>query len=255
MHDHHQSATGMNLLPLWVQVVGTLVLCAVTAAHAVHLLTMPPERAQVRGWHWTHLAMSFGMLWMFAPWAELPGEARAWQYTFGALTIVLGGWILSRFQRGEAVNLLWVPALIGMAAMAYMWMQHRGEGVYTITYLLVAYYALEAAAWAQGWFAERDGARSSALPFAIGPRGGTAAPLAGRCGPDVHISQAASALLMAYMFLAMDSGASEFFQKAFGTGAVTEHTIWAVSGAALILLACVPHPAKVREPARESLAA
>lgn len=230
----------MNLLPLWVQLVGTLVLCAVTATHVVHLITMPPGRGQVRGWHLTHLAMSFGMLWMFAPWAEMPGEARAWQYLFGSLTMVVAGWIVSRFQHGEAVNLLWVPALIGMAAMTYMWLQHRGEGVYAITYIFVAYYALETAAWAQGWFTERDGRRTSVLPFAIGPRGGTAASLAGRCGPDVRVSQAASGLVMGYMFLAMDSGASEFFQKAFGTGGVTEHTVWAVSGIALVVLACLP---------------
>lgn len=254
MHEHHV-AGGMNLLPLWVQVVGTLALAGVTATHVVHLLTMAPGRPQVRGWHLTHLAMSVGMLWMFAPWAEMPGHARVWQYTFGAIAVVVAGFLLTRFQRGDAVDLLWVPALLGMIAMAYMYLQHRGEGVYAVTYLFVAYYLLEAAAWAQGWFRERDGARDSILPFAIGPAGGAAVPLAGRCGPDVRISQSVSALVMGYMFLAMDSGASAFFEEAFGTGAVTEHTVWAVSLIALVALACVPRPAMVRAPARSSVAA
>lgn len=249
MHEHHHSS-GMNLLPLWVQVIGTLILAGITASHVVHLITMTPGRSQLRGWHSTHLAMNLGMLWMFAPWAEMPGEARMWQYIFGALSIAVAGWILTRLQAGDAVNFLWLPALIGMVAMAYMWLQHRGDGVYAVTYLFVAYFAFEAAGWAQGWFTERDGTRTSAVPYSFG-NGRPAAPLADCCGPDVRISQAASALVMGYMFLAMDSGASEFFEQAFGTGAVTEHTVWAVSGIALLVLACVPHPARVRAPATQ----
>ncbi len=252
MHDHH-GAGGMNLMPLWVQVLGTLVLTVITATHVVHVLTLGPDRPQIRGWHFTHLAMNLGMVWMFAPWASMPGQARAWQYIFGALSIVVAAWMLAQFQRGVPVNLLWVPALIGMVAMTYMWLQHRGHGVAVVTYALIAYYLLEAAAWAQGWFTERCGRRSSALPYAVGPRTGTAAELAGACGPDVRISQTASALVMGYMFLAMDGGASEFVEQAFGTGAVTEQTVWAVSGIALVVLACVPRPFAARE--RESVAA
>jgi len=247
MHEHHTA--GMNLMPLWVQVAGTLILSGITASHVVHLLTLPAGRNQIRGWHATHLAMNLGMVWMFAPWAEMPGEARAWQYVFGALTIGVAGWLLAQLQHGEAVNLLWIPALIGMAAMTYMWLQHRGHGVYAVTYILIAYYLLEAAAWAQRWLAEHGNKRASALPFAIGPRRSSPAALAGACGPDVRITQAASALVMGYMFLAMDAGASAFFEEAFGTGAVTEHTVWGVSGIALVLLACVPRPATVPAPA------
>lgn len=246
MHDHH-SAGRMNLLPLWAQLVGTLLLAGITATHAVHLIALWADgaRAEVRSWHLTHLAMGAGMLYMFAPWPSAPGNPRALQYLFATVTVVAAGWILTRLQHGQAVDLLWLPALIGMAAMAYMFLQHRGSGIYAITYLLVAYYLLEAAAWAQGWFTEHGAARRSVLPLTVGPGKAVAGTLGGGCRGGVRACQVACSLAMAYMFLAMDSGASEFFQQAFGTGTITEQSIWAVSLIAVAALACLPRRAPV----------
>ncbi len=250
MHDHHGGA-GLNLLPLWAQVTWLLVLSAVTATHVVHLLTM---RGQQRAWHLTHLVMGVGMLYMFAPWSGQPLSARAWQYLFAAVAVAVVTWLGAALQQGRAVNVLWVPAAVGMAAMAYMFAQHRGSGVPALTYLLAGYYLLEAAGWAQGWFGEDGARRRSAVPFALGSGGAPAAPLAGCSRWGVDASQAAMCVAMAYMFLAMDAGAREFFGKAFAGGAVTEQTMWAGALIALAVLACVPGPARERPAAQPSRA-
>lgn len=222
MPEHHHGTAGPDILPLWVQIAWIAVLAAIAASHAVHVLTM---RGQARGWHSAHLLMGVGMLYMVTPWVGSPGSTRAWQYLFAAAALAVAGWVAHEWQAGRAVSLLWLPAGLGLVAMAYMFHLHRGLGGREVTYALVAYHLAEAAAWSHGWLA------GSGLD----------------CGSrDVAVSQVAMALAMGYMFLAMDADAAAFLAKAFTTGAVTEQSVWAVSLIALVVLACVPPPLSPR---------
>jgi hypothetical protein len=235
MPEHHHGAAGADLLPLWVRVAWIVVLGSIAATHAVHVLTM---RGQRRGWHGTHLLMGVGMLYMVTPWVGTPGSTRAWQYLFAATAVALLAWLAMEFQAGRAVNFAWVPAGVGLAAMAYMFLLHRGHGVREVTYAFVAWHLAEAAAWAHGWLNEYAGRRRSLLPYAVGPGGG--APALAGCSREVAFSQAAMGLAMGYMFFAMDADAAAFFGTAFASGAVTEQTVWATSLIALVVLACMP---------------
>ncbi|MGQ0847194.1 MAG: DUF5134 domain-containing protein [Sporichthyaceae bacterium] len=238
MHDHH-GGLGLNLLPVWGAMFWVPLLASVCALHVIHLCWM---RGQARAFHAVHLLIGVGMVYMFAPWATMPLPA-GWPVTFYcALTVVAVAWIGLELQSGRRVNLLWLLAAGECAAMAYMFAVHHGTAeIPALSRLLVGVYLLLLAAWTHGWFVEtRAGARRSAVPYDLGPAGPPARTLYCSRRWDVAAAEAAMCLAMGYMFLGMDSGAREFFARAFRGGAVAEESLWAVSLIALAVLALIP---------------
>lgn len=238
MHEHHGGA-GVNLLPVWGSLFWVPLLAAVCALHVIHLIWM---RGGSRRFHLVHLLVGVGMVYMFAPWSELPLEAWIPESFYALLAVGLIGWIGLELQRGRRVNLLWVLAAGECAAMSYMFAVHHGTAeVPELSRLLVGMYLLLVAAWTHGWLTEPEpGRRSSPLPYDIGAPGAPARRLV-CCGRwDIAAAEAAMCLAMAYMFLGMDAGARTFLAKAFTTGNVTEESLWAVSLIALAVLAVWP---------------
>lgn len=238
MHDHH-GGHGLNLLPVHGALFWVPLLAAVCALHVIHLLWM---RGGSRRFHLVHLLIGLGMIYMFAPWSEMPLDAGIPVWSYAALAVLLGGWIGLELQRGRRVNLLWLLAAAECAAMSYMFAVHHGRAdVPELSRLLVALYLVLVAAWVHGWLAEPvPGRRNSPVPYDVGPAGAPARQLvcAGRW--DVAAAEAAMSLAMAYMFLGMDGGARSFFADAFTTGKVTEESLWAVCLVALAVLALLP---------------
>lgn len=246
---HGAHGGGLNLLPLWMQLVWLLAMAAVVAAHSIHVAAATGLAVrQIRAWHGTHLLMGVGMIYMFTPWSGgFPGSVRAWQWVFGVAAVLVGGWIAATLQRGQRVDTHWLLSVIGLGVMAYMFFVHRGHGTPAVTYILVGYFIVEAACWAQGWLTRCS---PTFLPAAVGPAAGIRA-VSLRCATPsgLRVSQTTMALSMAYMFLAMDTGAREFFDKAYGQPfslglngdvGLTEQTLWASCLVALVVLACIP---------------
>ncbi|MGQ0467182.1 MAG: DUF5134 domain-containing protein [Sporichthyaceae bacterium] len=241
MHDHHHGGgTGLNLLPVWGAMFWVPLLAAVCALHLVHCLSMP--RGQGRRFHLVHLAMGVGMVYMFAPWPSPPVPMQWWVAAYTALGLAIACFVGLEWQRGRRVNALWILAAGECAAMAYMFDVHRGAGeIPALSRVLVGAYLVLAAAWTHGWLVETiANRRRSGVPYDVGPGTVPARQLFCSGRWDVAAAEAAMCVAMAYMFLGMDSGSGEFFAKAFQSGAVTEETLWALSLAALAVLALVP---------------
>lgn len=238
MHEHHHGGAGLNLLPVWGALFWVPLLAAICALHVVHTLAM---RGHPRRFHLVHLAMALGMVYMFAPWASLPLPKQVPIAGFAGLGLVLACFVGLELQRGHRVNLLWPLAAGECAAMAFMFGVHHGAvEIPELSLGLVAVYLLLAAAWTHGWFVETGAGRRSAVPYDFGPGAVPARQLFCSGRRDVGLCEAAMCVAMAYMFLGMDSGARAFFARAFQTGAVTEETLWALSLAALAVLALIP---------------
>jgi hypothetical protein len=117
-------------------------------------------------------------------------------------------WVVVQVLSGRAVNLLWVVIAIDLGAMVYMWSPNGF--VAPVTWLLVAYFAIQALAWATNTFRRLD--REHQIPgisrISINP-GGTATISAAAhaeplvCELDLRPSMALMGLGMAYMFAAM----------------------------------------------------
>jgi hypothetical protein len=69
------------------------------------------------------------MLYRVTPWVGMPGSTRSWQYAYVAAAVaVVGAFVVREWQAGRGVNLASLPVGIGLAAMAYMFLLHRGLG-------------------------------------------------------------------------------------------------------------------------------
>lgn len=239
MHDHHGGGLGINLLPTWATMFWVPLLAAVCALHLIHLAR---ARGYARRFHVVHLLVGLGMVYMFAPWTELPLPAEVPIGLFGMLTVLVGAFVGLELQMGRRVNLLWFLAVIECAAMGYMFAVHHGSAqIPALSRMLVAFYVVLVAAWTHGWLAEpAPGQRRSPVPYDLGSGSVPARQLFCTGRWDLAAAEAAMSLAMAYMFLGMDPGAGEFFAEAFTTGAVTEQSLWAVSLIAIAVLALVP---------------
>ncbi len=191
-----------NILPNWLSVIWTLLFLGVVVIHARHVAETHGER---RAWHSGHVLMALGMLFMFAPGSldhfNIP--AGFWQLLFANACGLVVAWMLVQYFSGRAINALWVVLAVDLAAMVYMW--SPSGFVAPITWLLVAYFALQAVLWATNRYRNLDGHAIVAGPGALNADGtismSAVAPLV--CERDLRGSMFVMTLGMAYMFAAM----------------------------------------------------
>jgi hypothetical protein len=195
-----------NILPEWLAIIWTLVFAAIFVIHLRHVLDTHGQR---RLWHSGHVLMALGMAFMFAPTSidhfNIP--ATFWQLLFANAAGVIVAWVLFQILSGRAVNLLWIVIAIDLAAMVYMWSSNGF--VAPITWLLVAYFAIQAGLWATNEFRRLD--REHQIPGfshihvnadgSATMSGAAAEPLV--CELDLRPTMTVMALGMAYMFAAM----------------------------------------------------
>jgi hypothetical protein len=191
-----------NILPSWLAVIWTLVFIVIIVVHALHLRDSEGQR---RIWHSGHVLMAFGMAFMFAPSSidhfNIP--SGFWQLAFanGAIAIVL--WMLAQALSGRAVNALWLIMAIDLGAMAYMWSPSGFQA--PITWILVAYFALQTLLWLTNRMRDVDHRTLFGGSFSVAPDGAVAMSAAEPlvCFRDLRVSMSAMTLGMAYMFAAM----------------------------------------------------
>jgi hypothetical protein len=192
-HVGHLAMSGLDLLP---PLVTWLWLIALTAVLAVHCGHVAHRGAQHRWFHASHILMLISMLYMYASmefgWAWFP---RIWWVTiFSMSSAAVAAWMVLHFVQRRPVSILWVLALVMQAAMVYMWLPDWAPA---LTWTLVLYYGLEAAAWLAGFLDD------SIPTMAVGRGdGGLAVPLVHDSTLN-RVSMATMAASMAYMFAAM----------------------------------------------------
>ncbi len=190
-----------NILPNWLAVVWTLVFLVILGVHARHVMQTHGQR---RLWHTGHVLMAFGMAFMFAPGSldhfNIPNGF--WPLLFANAAGVVVAWILVKTLYGQPVNGLWAVLAFDLAAMAYMW--SPSGYVAPITWLLVAYFGIEAVLWATNSYRKLD-ERLVIKSGGMNPDGTLTAtavePLA--CEHDLRLTMALMTAGMAYMFAAM----------------------------------------------------
>jgi hypothetical protein len=191
-----------NILPDWLAVIWTLGFLAVVVIHARHVLETHGER---RWWHSGHVLMALGMLFMFAPASldhfDIP--ATFWQLAFANAAGAIVLWTVAQTLSGRAVNRLWMVIAVDLAAMVYMWSPNGF--VAPITWILVAYFALQAVVWGADRYRRLDHRPLISPDLTIGADGTLAvsavAPLI--CERDLRASMSVMTFGMAYMFAAM----------------------------------------------------
>ncbi len=195
----HHGAT--NILPDWLAVIWTLLFLVVLVLHARHVAETHDGR---RWWHSGHVLMALGMIFMFAP-ASLDHfniPTGFWQLLFANAAAVVLAWMLAQAVSGRAVNMLWMILAIDLAAMVYMW--SPSGFVAPITWLLVAYFAVQSLLWVTNTYRRLD-EHAIIGGTAVNPDGTVAAtavqPLV--CERDLRVSMFVMTLGMAYMFAAM----------------------------------------------------
>jgi hypothetical protein len=116
--------------------------------------------------------------------------------------------VLFQVLSGRAANLLWLVIAVDLGAMVYMWSPNGF--VAPVTWLLVAYFTIQAALWATNTFRRLD--REHQIPgisrVSINADGtasitATAAAEPLVCELDLRPTMALMGLGMAYMFAAM----------------------------------------------------
>jgi hypothetical protein len=149
--------------------------------------------------------MAFGMAFMFAPSSidhfNIP--SGFWQLAFanGAIAILL--WMLAQALSGRVVNALWLIMAIDLGAMAYMWSPSGFQA--PITWILVAYFAVQTLLWLTNRMRDVDHRTLFGGSFSVAPDGAVAISAAEPlvCFRDLRVSMSAMTLGMAYMFAAM----------------------------------------------------
>jgi uncharacterized protein DUF5134 len=191
-----------NILPSWLAVVWTLAFFVVVAIHARHVLESAGQR---RYWHSGHVFMAIGMAFMFAPASvdhfDIP--TGFWSLAFANCAIAVLLWMLVQAFAGRGTNLLWLLLAFDFAAMAYMWSPAGFQA--PITWLLVTYFAAQAALWGSDRMRELDERTIFGGAVSVTPEGALQASVAEPliCFKDLRVSMAAMTLGMAYMFAAM----------------------------------------------------
>ncbi len=190
-----------NILPDWLAVIWTLVFFVIIATHARHVIQSEGQR---RWWHSGHVAMTIGMAFMFAPASidhfNVPTGFWSLAFANGAIAIVL--WMLVQAFAGRGANLLWLLMAFDLGAMAYMWSLTGFHA--PITWLLVAYFAVQAVLWGTDRMRSFDERTILGGAVSVTPGGVLAASVAEPliCYKDLRVSMAAMTLSMAYMFAA-----------------------------------------------------
>jgi hypothetical protein len=191
-----------NILPDWLSVIWMLVFFVIIAIHARHVLESQGQR---RWWHSGHVLMAIGMAFMFAPLSvdSLNIPAGFWSLAFANAAIAILLWMLVQAFSGRGTNLLWLVMALDLGAMAYMWSPSGFQA--PLTWLLVAYFAAQAALWATDRMRDFDEHTIFGGGVSVTPEGALAASVAEPliCFKDLRVSMAAMTLGMAYMFAAM----------------------------------------------------
>lgn len=191
-----------EILPGWLAVIWTLAFLAVLVVHARHVMETDGER---RFWHAGHVLMALGMVFMFAPGSldHFDVPAGFWPLLFANAAGAVVAWALARTLAGQAVNGLWLVLAFDLAAMAYMW--SPSGYVAPLTWLLVAYFAVQALLWATDSYRWLDRRLTVKGVGGVNPDGTLSATAVQRlvCERDLRPSMATMALGMAYMFAAM----------------------------------------------------
>ncbi len=191
-----------NILPNWLAVLWMLVFFAIIAIHGRHVLESEGQR---RVWHSGHVLMAVGMAVMFAPasvdYFKIPTGFWSLLFANAAIAIVL--WTIVQAFAGRATNVLWLVMAFDLAAMAYMWSPSGFQA--PITWLLVAYFAVQAVLWATDRMRDLDERTILGGALSVTPDGALAASVAEPlvCYKDLRVSMAAMTVGMAYMFAAM----------------------------------------------------
>jgi hypothetical protein len=166
---------GQGLLPPWVTWLWLVALAAVLVVHCGHLARMGGQR---RWYHASHILMLVSMLYMFASmefrWKWFPSS---WSVViFVVSTAAVVAWMAFRFVEHRRFSLLWLLALIMQASMIYMWMPSWAPA---LTWTLVVYFGLEAAARLAGLPHGATPAVPAALPGGASPAMPSGLPGAG----------------------------------------------------------------------------
>jgi hypothetical protein len=142
---------------------------------------------------------------MYAPGSvdsfDIPPGFWSLAFANGAIAVLL--WVFVQLIEGKATNLLWLTMAFDLGAMAYMWSPTGFQS--PITWLLVAYFAVQAVLWASDRARDFDERAIFASHIAVTPDGAMTATVAEPliCFKDLRVSMAAMTLGMAYMFAAM----------------------------------------------------
>ncbi len=191
------SMSGPDLFPSWVMFGWIAALTAVLVLHIGYLLRMA---GQHRWFHLAHVAMIVGMIYMYAmmefklKWVS--GPVWVWFYTVTTAAILV--WMIVRFVTRKPFSYLWVLALLQQAAMIYMWIP-MSSWVPWFSYLLTAYFAVEALVWLVGRISDVKPGRG----FEVGPGPRGEAVRLGHTSFLSNLSMAVMAASMSYMFLGM----------------------------------------------------
>jgi hypothetical protein len=198
---------GHNILPSWLAVLWMLVFIAIIVIHGRHVLESEGQR---RLWHSGHVLMAVGMAFMFAPGSvdhfDIPTGFWSLAFANAAIAIVL--WMLVEAFAGRGTNVLWLVMAFDLAAMAYMWSPSGFQA--PITWVLVAYFAVQAVLWGTDRVRALDERTILGGAVSVTPDGAMTASVAEPliCYKDLRVSMAAMTIGMAYMFAAMQLLAS-----------------------------------------------
>jgi uncharacterized membrane protein len=183
----------------------TVVFLAIFLNHLRHALE---SSAQRRLWHAGHVAMALGMAFMFVPASLDPFAVTPvfWQATFAGVLVLLAGWLARQALLQRGASGLWVLLAIESWAMLYMW--SPGAIQTPLSWLLIAYLAVESGLWTTGRVlgVDRDCLPSGGYDFAGGRGAGVlrvAATTTLACERDLRLTMTAMTLGMAYMVFAM----------------------------------------------------
>ncbi|MGH3094390.1 MAG: DUF5134 domain-containing protein [Streptosporangiales bacterium] len=209
--------TGNALLPVWLRVAVSAAFFVVLVVHVWHLVDCD---RRARAWHGGHVLMALGMIDMFLPTHGMLVGAGVGEGVFAAAVVLVAGFLVVEVVRGARVGALWLVGGIDLAAMVYMFAMSQVR-VSWLSWLLVAWFCLQAIGWASGWLgaAGRRGLGGSprarpALAGTGGPGAATRRSAAedverdydGAQSLSVRVTLLVMSLGMAYMFLAMQLG-------------------------------------------------
>ena len=131
-------------LPTWLGVAASAAFVAVLAVHVWHLVRCT---GRARAWHCVHVLMALGMIDMFLPTGRLIMPAGVGEAVFGFAAVTVAGFAVTVWARGG--GWIWLIAGVDLAAMVYMFAMSSTR-VGWLTWLLVAWFAVEALGWATG---------------------------------------------------------------------------------------------------------
>ena len=197
----------VNILPEWLAIVWTFVFLAIVVLHGWHLFQT--HGVQPRLWHTGHVLMALGMAFMYAPSSLDPLNIPAafWQLAFANGAGLIFAWMFAQVLDRYAFNVLWLLMAVDLTAMVYMWTPSAFTA--PLTWLLVAYFSIQALLWATDAYRRVDGRWQIGGGARLSVAGdGTVAISAVRsepliCNIEMRPSMVAMTLGMAYMFAAM----------------------------------------------------